>query len=542
MKMPFLTEAVADMILRCLNVGGYLPNSGDLETIRNVSPTLDEAQRDALAISFTYGSGGGGGGSSDRLTSPTDCWVLLDNDNTDTTTPYSNYFSVIKGQTATPTTDPKRMIFSLGAQSGPDRNYVDAAFGPRLDQIGLSDDMGSIVTLGCGGDGVTKRTYGTLNTSKFGLFIQSHLSNTIGMMVQGGLNLGIGADNKVTFGRHSLGNTRGGFFNLTTHSRFGVGSDFFLSPTDNCLMLEKYNSDGSLLLYTPDVGTERSFYVFGNYNGATDLSAKWVHLAVGGQPGVTGQDPTIVPIEGNYVVLPADNRLNQHSATLLAVSPNRGNTVFSAVLQTWHRSSDLPDYATLVNHHSNLNLDAASDKIRLFSISGLNAGGLRTVIMATRADRTTWAYHLRSLSSSTGGLDIAEYFNTDHPTNSYPPGTVMISTGADKIVPSSSYASTAVVGAVTTKPGMVLGAQCDLNSKEDPTKDLFVPIALTGTTPVRVSLSHGEIELGNLLVSAENGLAAKAPENPIPGTVIGKALEPWLGPGEGKIKMLVLNR
>jgi len=45
----------------------------------------------------------------------------------------------------------------------------------------------------------------------------------------------------------------------------------------------------------------------------------------------------------------------------------------------------------------------------------------------------------------------------------------------------------------------------------------------------------------DLLVSASGGCAARAPKNPQPGTVIGKALEAFAGE-EGVIKMLVIHR
>ena len=69
----------------------------------------------------------------------------------------------------------------------------------------------------------------------------------------------------------------------------------------------------------------------------------------------------------------------------------------------------------------------------------------------------------------------------------------------------------------------------------------FVPVSLAGRIPVKVDASYGSIAIGDLLTtSATPGHAMRA-DTPVPGTVIGKALEP-LDRGTGVIKVLVMLR
>jgi hypothetical protein len=66
-------------------------------------------------------------------------------------------------------------------------------------------------------------------------------------------------------------------------------------------------------------------------------------------------------------------------------------------------------------------------------------------------------------------------------------------------------------------------------------------VALAGRVPVKVDAAYGAIGVGDLLVASATAGHAMRSENPAPGTVIGKALEPFAG-GQGTIMMMVLNR
>jgi hypothetical protein len=66
-------------------------------------------------------------------------------------------------------------------------------------------------------------------------------------------------------------------------------------------------------------------------------------------------------------------------------------------------------------------------------------------------------------------------------------------------------------------------------------------LSLAGRVPVKVDASYGSIRPGDALVASDTPGRAMRAEDPAPGTVIGKALEPCAA-GQGLIMMLVMNR
>jgi hypothetical protein len=107
--------------------------------------------------------------------------------------------------------------------------------------------------------------------------------------------------------------------------------------------------------------------------------------------------------------------------------------------------------------------------------------------------------------------------------------------GADGVLRRSSRANeTDVAGVYSTRPGMV-------GRQEEETRPT-IPVALAGVIPVKAVVENGAIHPGDLLVSSSSpGRAMRAPSDPRPGTVIGKAMQP-LENGEGQIRMLVMLR
>lgn len=74
-----------------------------------------------------------------------------------------------------------------------------------------------------------------------------------------------------------------------------------------------------------------------------------------------------------------------------------------------------------------------------------------------------------------------------------------------------------VVGIVSTNPAHTLRNMIKGS----------VPVALSGVVPCKVSAENGTIQTGDLLVAASKpGYAMKAPARLIPGTVLGKAMDP----------------
>ncbi len=96
------------------------------------------------------------------------------------------------------------------------------------------------------------------------------------------------------------------------------------------------------------------------------------------------------------------------------------------------------------------------------------------------------------------------------------PGEVVSIDRYGFIVKSTKAESRYVVGVVSTKPAHVLRGMV----KES------VPVALSGIVPCKVTDENGTILPGDLLVaSSKPGYAMKAPEDVMPGTIIGKAMD-----------------
>ena len=66
-------------------------------------------------------------------------------------------------------------------------------------------------------------------------------------------------------------------------------------------------------------------------------------------------------------------------------------------------------------------------------------------------------------------------------------------------------------------------------------------MALTGTVDVKVDAGYGAIAVGDLLTTSPTAGHAMRADDPIPGTILGKALEP-LDSGTGTVRVLVMLR
>ena len=118
--------------------------------------------------------------------------------------------------------------------------------------------------------------------------------------------------------------------------------------------------------------------------------------------------------------------------------------------------------------------------------------------------------------------DIAENYTADA---NYEPGTVL-EFGGDAEVTLASDETARVAGVVSTAPAHLMNSML--------TGEHVVAVALVGRVPCRV---RGTIAKGDMLISAGDGYA-RAKQNPIMGTVIGKALESSTG-DHGIIEVVV---
>ncbi len=131
--------------------------------------------------------------------------------------------------------------------------------------------------------------------------------------------------------------------------------------------------------------------------------------------------------------------------------------------------------------------------------------------------------------------DLAEWVPS---TQQLTPATVVVldSSRPNEVVISAQAYDTRVAGVISAQPGIALG-ECG-NGK--------VLVASTGRVRVKVDASHGAIQIGDLLVTSDfPGTAMKSEpvelagrKMHMPGTIIGKALEP-LAHGKGEIMVLL---
>jgi hypothetical protein len=131
--------------------------------------------------------------------------------------------------------------------------------------------------------------------------------------------------------------------------------------------------------------------------------------------------------------------------------------------------------------------------------------------------------------------DVAEWVPS---TQSLAAGTVVVldTERSNHVVASSTTYDTRVAGVVSAQPGVLLGERGDGK----------LMVATTGRVKVRVDATRGPVRVGDLLVTSDReGLAMKSEPVAIggrlmhlPGTLIGKALEP-LEKGVGEILVLL---
>lgn len=123
--------------------------------------------------------------------------------------------------------------------------------------------------------------------------------------------------------------------------------------------------------------------------------------------------------------------------------------------------------------------------------------------------------------------DVAERYLADA---DYPPGTVLEIGGESEVTVTTAYASSRVVGVVTTAPALIMNSGAHGNH--------VVNVALLGRTPCRVI---GPVSRGDLVASSHIAGVAVAldPVHYRPGVVIGKALEDHTGSCETVIEILI---
>lgn len=190
-------------------------------------------------------------------------------------------------------------------------------------------------------------------------------------------------------------------------------------------------------------------------------------------------------------------------------------------MYTWSKSA---------SNSYNISFDSGS--------GNLGSIGFTSSPSSNNLNNTGTFFFSHGISSVTGAYDLAE----DFPTFDFdlgPGEIVSVDPNAKDHVKRAepSDSKTSLIGIVSENPGFKLSQSADLVGG-----DRYVPVALSGRVPLKVSSENGPIAAGDLLtLSSVAGVGAKAK----PGdAVIGKALESYKSTDEaavGKISVFVQN-
>jgi hypothetical protein len=125
-------------------------------------------------------------------------------------------------------------------------------------------------------------------------------------------------------------------------------------------------------------------------------------------------------------------------------------------------------------------------------------------------------YFNRVFATATTALyaDLAEKYTAD---SNYAPGTVLVFGGSQEVTISTVDADRKLAGVVSSNPSYLMNAGLEAEHT--------VALALQGRVPCSVV---GNVTKGDMLVATING-AARVENNPATGSIIGKALEDFVG-------------
>jgi hypothetical protein len=227
-----------------------------------------------------------------------------------------------------------------------------------------------------------------------------------------------------------------------------------------------------------------------------------------------------------------------------------------------------PDQATgkqPVPGHLQVLLDSDADDRARFSIfRDGDAGSLRSEVFRVDEEGNVFAHG----SFRPASMDVAEYFPVTEPVE---PGDLLTvdDRSTDGYRQADAAADSRVLGIVAVEPGVLLGAGLTRIAGADPglaveleqaresgdsaeeariwseLEERFhrthAPVALSGTVLCKVDAGYGAIRRGDLLTSSPTPGHAMRADDPLPGTIVGKALG-TLESGTGTIRVLVMLR
>ena len=374
--------------------------------------------------------------------------------------------------------------------------------------------------------------FGSLNFDQ-PLYLQVYVEGTaIGLRVplasspyalsvkDGAITNGKIANNAVTLNKLSVGGTAtNGYFlsisggnlswsNIRQVPTGGAGGQYLMTDGSNNLSWTSISGT----LPTPNNPGNNYMYLMANAGGTS-----WVNFAGNGLTNTNGTisvtNPIPALVSGQFLTNNG-TALSWANLSLTYVNLASAQTISGA--KTFSANVTIATGNSLAIGSANLSYGTFNTTTNS-SVSGLIA---------------STALRVNGIVSSSNGFlntnaDLAEIYPSAEVLA--PGDVVIISETRDGYIEKSKTANdTKVAGVISTKPGIVLNSEAT-----------GYQLALVGKVPVNVVSEGGSIKRGDMLVASSSpGCAMKAPENPKPGTIIGKALENYTG-SRGKIAALV---
>jgi hypothetical protein len=154
-------------------------------------------------------------------------------------------------------------------------------------------------------------------------------------------------------------------------------------------------------------------------------------------------------------------------------------------------------------------LSVSTGNVTCGNILNANGNGVGNIGNSSTYFNTVFAQATTALYA-----DLAECYMADA---DYEPGTVVMFGGTAEVTVCNKDSCAEIAGVISTNPAYKMNAGLD--------SEHVATVALIGRVPVRV---QGPVRAGAMMVSAGNG-RARAEVNPAMGTVIGKAVQSFLG-------------
>jgi hypothetical protein len=252
--------------------------------------------------------------------------------------------------------------------------------------------------------------------------------------------------------------------------------------------------------------------------------------------GVTIAGTTIsLNFAGNGVAATASRSDHNHDATYVLKAGDTMTgplTVTGAVTANGALAATNPSGNALVAKYSGASASTTSaNNCAVFQSAAANVA---------RIDNTGKGFF--NGGTQTSGADFAESVEVKGAVADFEAGDVIVidTTSTRRFTLSTSAESPLFAGVYATKPG-VLARPGDVAGDQS-WKAREIPMAMVGIVPCKACDEGGAIRVGDLLVTSSlRGRAMRAPKNPAPGTIIGKALG-TMDAATGAVEVLLLAR